>query len=487
MPHWNPPVPVSCASQGSKSFAYESTKTRWPKILTRIVDELSKLNGELSQSQSKEEEADDDQEKLKEGKELIEKLSGLIYEIKTDKPLKPLIDTGFPHDSEIYNQELNRQPIGKTWFSCNWLFAECYLYRYLRSIFQTTKHFNKFDPFSSQKLSTWKSSKNSVLQLTTTLNELVKKGKVSDQEELHRDWRIMMETMLWGNATDLSLLTNLSHEQIQELQSVERGREFTLRDDLESAWQHVKDSNGERFDIVLDNSGFELFTDLVLADFLISLTPFAKQVVIHPKLIPWFVSDVQPHDFEILFSSLSDPNFFPNCTRNELEQLEILVKRWKGYLEQDKFKLSVPRKLELSSYDSSNDSEKNQNLYSEEEKRQISLAEFWTSPFPFCDLPLVSPSLLTELKSSKLVIFKGDLNYRKLVSDAWWEPSSSFSKSLGPLQGEINLLSLRTLKADTVVGLEKGKAEELDNSKDGKDWRVNGKYAVVSFSPKTKD
>lgn len=59
-------------------------------------------------------------------------------------------------------------------------------------------------------------------------------------------------------------------------------------------------------------SGFELFTDLVLgeftlnqcfvelftkqsrfvADFLLSLTPFASQIVIHPKLIPWFVSDV---------------------------------------------------------------------------------------------------------------------------------------------------------------------------------------------------
>ncbi|GAA5999275.1 hypothetical protein JCM5350_004977 [Sporobolomyces pararoseus] len=455
MPHWNPPVPVSCASQGTSSFAYESTKTRWPKILTGIVDELSKLNGELSQSNEEEV----DKEKLKEGKELIEKLSGLIYEIKTDKPLKPLTDTGFPHDSEVYNEELKRQPGGetKTWFSSNWLFAECYLYRYLRSLFQTTKHFNSFDPFGSQKLSTWKSSKTSVLQLTSTLNELVSKGRVEDQVELHKDWRVMMETMLWGNATDLSLLTSLSHEQIQELQSVERGREFTLRDDLEQAWQHVKDSKGERFDIVLDNSGFELFTDLVLADFLISLTPFASQVVIHPKLIPWFVSDVQPHDFEIMFSTLSDSTFFPNCTEVELSQLKTLVTRWKRYVEEDKFKLSVPRTLQMGS----------QNV--------------WTSPYPFCDLPLISPDLLKELQESKLVIFKGDLNYRKLVSDAWWEPSSSFEQALGPLKGEISLLSLRTLKADTVVGLPKGKAEELDQV--SKDWRVNGKYAVVSFSP----
>jgi len=81
MPHWTPPVPASCASQ-PHSFAYESTKTRWPKILTGIVDELSKLNGQLSVQEEK--------DKLKEGKELIEKLSGLIYEIKTDKPILPL-------------------------------------------------------------------------------------------------------------------------------------------------------------------------------------------------------------------------------------------------------------------------------------------------------------------------------------------------------------------------------------------------------------
>jgi hypothetical protein len=90
---------------------------------------------------------------------------------------------------------------------------------------------------------------------------------------------------------------------------------------------------------------------------------------------------------------------------------------------------------------------------------------------------------LKDLQKSSLVIFKGDLNYRKLVSDAWWEPSTSFDQALGPfMKGKINLLSLRTLKADTVVGLPKGKAEELDKSKDDKDWRISGKFAVVSFS-----
>ncbi|GAA5847063.1 hypothetical protein JCM3766R1_000602 [Sporobolomyces carnicolor] len=463
MPHWTPPVPVSCASQ-RESFAFESTKTRWPKIITGIVDELSKLNGQLS--------TDAQAEQLKEGKGLIEKLSGLIYEIKTDKPLKPLADTGFPHDQEAYNEELERAQKngGGSWFSAPWLFAECYLYRTVRGYFATTQHWRDFDPFASQKLSTWKSSKSSAVQLATTLNQLVERGRVEDEQELHHDWTVMMETMLWGNATDLSLLTSLTHEQIQELQSVERGREFTLRDDLEQAWNHVKDSRDERFDIVLDNSGFELYTDLILADFLISLTPFARKVVIHPKLIPWFVSDVQPHDFEIMFETLSDPEFFPDLTTSEQATLKRLVTRWSEYVKQGRFELSVPKELKMG------------------EGRgdpKVELAQFWTSPFPFSDLPLVAPELLKDLQKSKLVIFKGDLNYRKLVSDAWWNPASDFQDALGPLKGEINLLSLRTCKADTVVGLPEGKAEELD--KVDKEWRVNGKYAVVSFSAKKSD
>ncbi|GAA6059403.1 hypothetical protein JCM10212_003635 [Sporobolomyces blumeae] len=457
MPHWTPPVPVSSASQ-RYSFAYESTHTRWPKILTGVVDELSKINGQLY-----EEDKRANEDKVREGKALIEKISQLIYEIKTDKVLEPLEPTGYPDDSQHYNDELSRSQ-GKTWFSVSWLLAECYLYRKLRGLFATTRHWTQFDPFASQKLSTWRSSGTSVAQLAETMRQLVEKGQVDaeNEAELHRDFIVMFETMLWGNATDLSLLTSLTHEQIQELQSVERGREFTLRDDLDQAWNYVKGFKGERIDIVLDNSGFELFSDLILADFLVTLTPYASEVVIHPKLIPWFVSDVLPHDFEILLATLSDPGFFPDLSSSDLEAIKQLVERWRRYVDEGKFKLSVPKDLKMG------------------EDRDSRGAEFWTSPYPFSDLPLVAPELLKELQRSKLVIFKGDLNYRKLVSDAWWDPAGSFDEALGPLRGQIDLLSLRTLKADTVVGLEKGTAERLDKEDDK--WRVNGKYAVVSFS-----
>ena len=50
--------------------------------------------------------------------------------------------------------------------------------------------------------------------------------------------------------------------------------------------------------------------------------------------------------------------------------------------------------------------------------------------------------------------------------------------SSGPLAGSFPILSLRTNKADVVVGVDQAVADELDAR--GEKWRVNGKY-VFSF------
>lgn len=122
----------------------------------------------------------------------------------------------------------------------------------------------------------------------------------------------------------------------------------------------------------------------------------------------------------------------------------------------------------------------------------------WTAPNYFADLPEFAPELLEELQKSSLCILKGDLNYRKLTSDACWPTTTPFEVTLGesswsvvggaeadgcdsagPLRGKIDLLSLRTCKADVCVGLAEGKAEELDAS--DPNWRVSGKYVASSL------
>jgi hypothetical protein len=62
-------------------------------------------------------------------------------------------------------------------------------------------------------------------------------------------------------------------------------------------------------DFVLDNAGFELFTDLAFAGYLLE-TGLATQVVMHPKDIPWFISDVIAKDLEVLMNAISNPMEF---------------------------------------------------------------------------------------------------------------------------------------------------------------------------------
>lgn len=72
----------------------------------------------------------------------------------------------------------------------------------------------------------------------------------------------------------------------------------------------------------MDNSAYELFTDLCLADFLIT-HGLAEVIVFHGKAIPWYVSDVTKLDFEHFLNRLEK-----ECTS---QALQCLGKRWNNY------------------------------------------------------------------------------------------------------------------------------------------------------------
>ncbi|OJT12344.1 Protein-glutamate O-methyltransferase [Trametes pubescens] len=322
-------------------------------------------------------------------------------------------------------------------------------------------------------------------ELATTMHELEKDkdSLAANPENLKVIFEEMVEMCLWGNATDLSMLTHLSHEQIQHLQSVGRDAqaaraEFILRDDQEKVWDHLKSFAGKtdsRIDFVLDNGGFELFTDFVFADFLVTYTPYASKVVFHPKLIPWFVSDVTPPDFRSTTKSLLSPSFFPqeatpegapatDSSEESRAHLYKMVKRWESYIDSGVFALSVPIDSPLGASDKK--------------------ANFWTTPYPYWNMKELAPELHKSLSDSSLVIFKGDLNFRKLTGDVQWPTSTPFETAIGPLAGSFPILSLRTNKADVIVAIDDEVAEKLESS--GEKWRYNGKYAVVLFQPRSE-
>lgn len=239
---------------------------------------------------------------------------------------------------------------------------------------------------------------------------LLREGKESTNNagELEDKERVlfieMCEICLWGNATDLSFLRSLTYEDIQKLQGADarkNAQKNILVNDLPAAYNALKAAQktgkkDRRVDIVLDNAGFELFVDLVLAGYL-SAAGLATQIVLHPKSIPWFVSDVIPADFAALLGALANPQSFYSApdehagqlsqplSDTEVSDLSFLFQHWS--------KLHSEGQLVIRP-----------NL-------------FWTSGHSYWKLPQAEPRLFEDLRESELVIFKGDLNYRKLVAD----------------------------------------------------------------------
>jgi len=296
-----------------------------------------------------------------------------------------------------------------------------------------------------------------------------------------------MHMCLWGNATDLSLLTNMTHADIQKLQTVSKSEQadraqYILKDDGPLAWDllnksHQDKSGASRVDFILDNAGFELYTDLIFGEFLVTVLGIDK-VVFHPKSFPWFVSDVTPPDFSQTIRALQQPELWATKADSGEEQvgssasephtdsgaLKELARRFQERVQSGQFELSVSLDTPL---DATSDAQ----------------FEFWTEPYAYHYMQEIAPRLWEYLCGSTLVIFKGDLNYRKLTGDVKWPVDTSFSEALGPLRGSFPILALRTNKADVAVGVAAEVAQELDEK--GEKWRVNGKYALISFEPRT--
>ena len=273
--------------------------------------------------------------------------------------------------------------------------------------------------FARQKMSTFKSSRPAVLELAARYRELAQDaasgkgldGKTSEQVEQAEKllFSEMCEICLWGNATDLSLLTSLTYEDIQKLQGSEArkaSQSNILVNDLDAAFAVMQKARREkkdgerRVDIVLDNSGFELFVDLILAGYLLS-TGLATSIVLHPKRLPWFVSDVTPKDFSDLLNCMVDPQAFytapddsgktfPPLSDKEVSDVHFLFEQW--------------------------------SQFHQDGKLIVRPHSFWTTQGGFWRLPHVAPELFDDLKESELVLFKGDLNYRKLTNDVSEQP-----------------------------------------------------------------
>lgn len=216
---------------------------------------------------------------------------------------------------------------------------------------------------------------------------------------------------------------------------IEAGQTFILADDTEELARHVSSTRkGSRYDIIVDNAGFELYCDLCLADFLVS-SGLARIVLLHLKSHPTFVSDAMAKDVAdtIDFMQRGDST----------ADLAATGARWANHV---KFGAWI-----------------------------LVEDDFWVQPSAMWLMP---ERIADDLSNSALVFVKGDANYRRLLGDCQWELETPFSDILSYFPAPV--CALRTLKAEIGCGLPPKNVTDDIAEKDPS-WLVSGKYGVVQF------
>jgi hypothetical protein len=175
--------------------------------------------------------------------------------------------------------------------------------------------------------------------------------------------------------------------------------------------------------------GTGLLMDLALADFLLA-SGLAARVELHLKPQPFFVSDAMQADVEAGVAALARGG----------DEARALSKRLHAHVTNGLLRLTTHW--------------------------------FYVTCLFYFQLP---DDLRADLSSADFVVVKGDANYRRLLGDAHWPPTASFERATAYFPSPF--VALRTLKAELVVGLRQGQAEQLQVQ--DPQWLVNGRRGVV--------
>ncbi|CAG8739995.1 16585_t:CDS:2 [Dentiscutata erythropus] len=314
----NPPQPALRAAD-KETFAHFTAKHRWRDIVKKGIDNI---RDSLNNSGI---------DKNEEGKKIMASMEELINQIQRNDQLTQIEDDGRP-DILTWTDALNTYFKGENWFTASWLFAECYLYRRIISIITNTKHWRNYDPYFRQKEESFKLSFSGILEFSKRIDELISSSKVKIDDSII--FYELAQISLWGNATDLSMLPNFGTDENIETKRFEESKKNILVNDLEKAWKWLSKYSNARVDFILDNAGFELYSDLIFSDWLIQ-SGYVSEVHLHIKPIPWFVSDTTLDDFNWLFKTLKSNDLFSSASETEKSSLEKLVDRWQSKLVYD--------------------------------------------------------------------------------------------------------------------------------------------------------
>lgn len=325
---------------------------------------------------------------------------------------------------------------GDTWLTAPWMVTEFYVYRLLM---QALGYWDKksagyqYDPFAKAKRAGLTSSAASAEPMLTRIPNLP-----ATKEGIE----LAAAFALWGNKMDLSLWpADAANQNVDVFTDIlEKAAENLLHDDSDALGDYcdkLRAAGGGNVDIVVDNAGFELVTDLALAQHLVE-SGIAKCVTFQLKSHPTFVSDALEKDL------LETVDYYANLDAAAYPNAKKAGQVWQQFIADGKWKCNEDN--------------------------------FWVQPFSMWDM---TEPLRTDMKERcDLAFIKGDANYRRLLGDRMWEFTAPFGDVVGAYF-PCPVCALRTLKAELGCGMD---ADQVERAKSLDDqWLVNGRFGVVQF------
>lgn len=330
-------------------------------------------------------------------------------------------------DQNAWSQYLTPY-VGHSWLEVPWFFAEVYFYR---RFLEATQYFQAgkwqgIDPFAPQKQANLKTA----LQ-TLQAQAQLKSQQLAPAETSLEQLQTLFYRSLWGNQADLSLKPGV--ENLPQAATPENGsnfrQDFLLIDDTSRLLNGFRNGTFSRVDIIADNAGAELISDLFLMDFLLT-QEFTQSLCLHVKAHPTFVSDATCADVD--------------------QTLEALVH---GDADSRAIALRIRDALRVG-------------------KIHLKAEPFWTDPLVFWQMPA---DLRQALAQVPLIILKGDANYRRLLGDCHWSFTQSFEAVTRYFP--TSLVVLRTLKSEVITGLQSHQLQQLAIV--DPHWLTNGEWGVI--------
>jgi hypothetical protein len=322
-------------------------------------------------------------------------------------------------DRSIWDEDISSW-LGKTWLELPWFLAETYFYR---RVLEAVRYFQP-GPWMGQD--PYQRFKQEEMSQGLAVFSRVYQG-MPDGDSL-KDFQEFCYRVLWSNRGDLANLSQFDT-------NMDAQRHNIILDHSQKVYYLMKEKIAKTA-YIFDNVGKELFFDLSFIDYLLE-SDLAESFTCYLKNQPFFVSDAMVKDLERTLYLLK---------ASQSEKDRDLAERITHAQKSGQIKYETP--------------------------------PFFAFGRMFRQLPEI---LNDHLSSHNLVILKGDVNYRRLMGDRHWPPTTPIEKAAGYFP--TNVLSFRTLKAELVVGLDEDTLRFLDTEGEN-GWRINGKRGMITFLEK---